>query len=82
MADRAANRASRAAHDFEVRDPRAEEALKRIGESIREAVPSGMGFALFLFDFGDKGNMFYISNSTRQDMAATLRDFLEKFAPN
>jgi hypothetical protein len=46
---------------------------KEIGDVIREAAP-GLGFALVLFDFGEKGNMAYVSTAQRADTIKMLRE--------
>lgn len=33
-----------------------------------------VGFVLMVFDFGDKGNLAYISNSQREDVISTLKE--------
>jgi GTPase len=45
-----------------------------IGAVIRSALPSGTGFALVLFDFGEKGNMAYVSTGQRADTIRVLRE--------
>lgn len=37
-----------------------------------------MGFALWIFDFGDKGFLSYISNARREDMIKLLREHLKR----
>lgn len=32
-----------------------EESMRRIGETLREVMPAGVGFALIMFDFGNEG---------------------------
>lgn len=41
---------------------------------------AGIGFAVILFDLGDtgRGNIAYVSNGQRADMATALRELLEK----
>lgn len=48
---------------------------KIIGQAIRDA-KENMGFALFVFDFGEGGRINYISNAQREDMLATLKAFI------
>src|SRR5262249_43268608 len=43
----------------------------------RELPPHQQGFALFLFDFGPKGNIAYASNARREDMIVAIREWLE-----
>lgn len=37
-----------------------------------------MGFALFVFDFGERGNLAYCSNAEREDMIKTVEEWLAK----
>jgi hypothetical protein len=39
---------------------------------------SGYGFALLVFDFGDKGRMNYISNAQREDMLTAMKEFISR----
>jgi len=50
------------------------ELIERKGE-LRQA---GIGFALVLYDFGDRGSIAYASNGNREDMRKALREMLEK----
>lgn len=69
--------------EFEVRNPKIEDTLRKIGDMITNAVadatqPGGRrwGFALFLFEFGEDGSMFYISNGDRVDVQSMLMEYL------
>lgn len=61
---------------------RLEAATRALGESLDELLPKmigvgeRVGFCLVAFDFGDKGNFSYCSNSQRQDMIKLLEEFL------
>jgi hypothetical protein len=66
---------------FEVRDPKAEAALKAMGDLLREHMPPGYGFSLWIFNFGPGGNLFYTSNADRSDVFKMIREFLEKYEP-
>jgi hypothetical protein len=51
-----------------------------IGRALRAALPEGLGFALFVFNYGDPGsfqNLAYVSSATRETMIATVRDWLQ-----
>lgn len=52
------------------------EQCKEIGHVLHEAMPPGVGFALLMFDFvgsnGEKGNLTYISDATRETMICAL----------
>jgi hypothetical protein len=66
---------------FEVRNPEIEASLQDIGRSIKGSLPAGYGFALLIFNFGEKGNMFYTSNANRQDVCHAMREFIAKHEP-
>lgn len=51
-----------------------------IGKQIDSALPSGTGFAVVLFDFGDEGNFAYMSNARREDMVRLLMEWAEKLS--
>lgn len=50
-----------------------------LAEAIRECDPN-YGFALFVFRFGhgDDHRISYISNASRDDMLATLKEFIAR----
>jgi hypothetical protein len=56
----------------------AREGLRRVADAARSALPPGVGFALFVFDFGEKGNLAYVSTAARADMLKAIREWLEK----
>jgi hypothetical protein len=49
-----------------------------VGRRIGGALPSGVGFALLLFDFGGPGNFAYVSNGQRDDMVKFLAEARDK----
>lgn len=49
-----------------------------LAEVIREHLPEGVGFALLLFDLGDRGFMSWASNARRADMVKALREMASK----
>lgn len=55
-------------------------ALRETAEFIKAngRLPIGMGFVLLMFDFGDKGNMFYISDAQREDVLKSMQEFIDK----
>lgn len=72
---------------FEVENATMKAKLREIGAQIdrsinetAEATGKRMGFGLFLFDFGEGGAMFWISNADRQDVGKALREFLDREA--
>lgn len=53
------------------------EAMEAIMKALAELFP-GMGIALMIFDFGDKGQLNYISNAERADVIAALKEFIAR----
>ncbi len=59
--------------------------LQRIGVEIMklaerhlvQALGQRMGVTLFVFEFGDRGNLSYISNAERGDMIAVVKEWLQ-----
>jgi hypothetical protein len=49
-----------------------------LDQHFTEVAGERMGFALFVFPFGEGGRISYISNSDRADMLATLKEFIAK----
>lgn len=66
---------------YEVRHATAERKLREIGRMLKDTMPTGWGFTLFIFEYGDevdKGSMFYLSSSEREDMLKVLKEFIAK----
>lgn len=55
-----------------------EENTAALGREIGARMPDGIGFAFFMFDFGAGGNLAYVSNAKRDDMADVLHEWLGK----
>ncbi len=59
-----------------------EDHVRAIGGIIRDAVNDlagpGFGFALLMFDFGEVGNLAYMSNARRDDMIEALDECRRK----
>ena len=53
-----------------------EEAARVIGKRVRKLCPPDTGFTVFTFDFGEKGNMAYVSNCERADMIRLVEEWL------
>lgn len=53
-----------------------EEIARDVGREIGGAMPSGVGFALLVFDFGSNGTITYVSNARREDMIAALKNLV------
>ena len=67
-------------HDerYEVKDPAKYRALRTLATLVDEETPDGMGFAVFLFDFGPKGAMFYLSSADRRDVVSLLKEWIAR----
>ncbi len=61
---------------FEVGNIEIELVLKKLGSIIRDALPQGWGFTLQIFNFGEQGSNFYISNAQRPDMIRMMKEFI------
>lgn len=49
--------------------------MNATADALKE-VFAGYGWALLVFDWGDKGRMNYISNAQRDDMLVAMREFI------
>lgn len=62
-------------------EPKMKEIMNDIGRTLGRAikeVDGNYGFCLFVFEFGHGGRINYISNANREDMIATLKEFIAK----
>jgi len=56
--------------------------LRQIAAALEETLPTmigvdePIGFAVFLFDFGETGSLAYVSNAKREDMIAAVKEWL------
>lgn len=69
---------------FEVHHATAERKLREITNQLKDVMPPGWGFTLFIFEYGseeDHGSMFYASTSERDDMITVLKEFIAKQEP-
>ncbi len=53
-----------------------EESARAVAKQIGASMRPGVGFALFVFDFGEKGNLAYISNAQRVFMVKAVEEWL------
>ena len=67
-------------HDSELRQAILEKECHRIGRLIGSAInddaPERYGFVLVLYNFGEDGDMSYISSGQREDCVQMLRELL------
>ncbi len=69
--------------NFEVKNEEIASRLRDIGDRIHRAINDSslagkMGFALLIFEFGENGATFYISDAQRRDMINVLEEFTER----
>lgn len=50
-----------------------------MAQTIGDACPPGVGYALLIFSFGQGGNLAYMSNGDRDDVARVLREWLTHY---
>lgn len=67
---------------YEVDNPEIKARLRAIGESIKKTLPPNFGFALHIFEYGDGGDMFFISSAARADYIRLLREFISRYEEN
>ena len=53
-----------------------EKTCRGYADAFQDVVPEGVGFAIFLFDFGEAGNTAYVSTAKREDMVKLLKEWL------
>jgi len=55
-----------------------EQQCRAIADKLKPMLPAGVGFSLFLSDFGAKGNLAYVSTCDRKDMMRQVQSWLIK----
>jgi len=67
-------------HDerYEIKSDEKRRALRTIATLVDGQTPDGMGFAVFLFDFGPDGALFYMSSAERQDIVAMMKEWIAR----
>lgn len=71
---------------YNVRSAEVEPALREIAELVKPLVPTGYGFTLLIFSYGQTGlrgegpagSLFYISTAARADMVKAMREFIAR----
>ena len=58
--------------------------LQAIAKIIDDRIPKDWGFGLILFEFGHEpgGPLLWVSNAKREDMIATMAEYVEKRGGN
>ena len=60
----------------------AEEKARVIGRRIKGEMPTGWGFSLVLYSFGEGGAMTYLSSGNREDCIKMFKELLENIETN
>lgn len=63
---------------YNVRNPEIESKLRELAHRVGDDMPEGWGFALLLFSYGEKGNLFYISSAQRDDIIKVMREWIAR----
>lgn len=53
------------------------EGMLEVAKKLKAAMPPGVGFTLFLFEYGNKGFTSYISTADREDMISLIKEWLK-----
>jgi hypothetical protein len=61
---------------YEVQSADKQRALHTIATLVDEQTPDGMGFAVFLFDYGPDGALFYMSSAERAGVLASIKEWV------
>ena len=56
----------------------AERKMQSIARVVGNMVPTGWGFAVLCFSFGENGFINWVSNAQRADMVKALRELADK----
>jgi hypothetical protein len=56
--------------------PEVRAAGEHVAQVIGHHLPPGWGFGLFLFTYGERGTMFWISSAQRDDMVKALQEWM------
>lgn len=52
--------------------------LGKLGKILKDQMPEGMGFALFLFEFKANSPLLYISTAQREAVTQALKKFISE----
>lgn len=55
-----------------------QETLKEMARILKACLPDGVGYTLWLYDYGAGGNTVYLSTAQRQDMIKLVEEWLAK----
>lgn len=63
--------------NFEYKEKRLEDLIKEMGEIIGRNIPIDTGFALLIFEWKEKGGLFYVSNAEREGIITMMEEFIK-----
>lgn len=63
---------------FEIANDDIKRQLRTLAGDIDADLPDGWGFTLFLYSYGEKGSIFYISSAERATMIEAIKEWLAK----
>lgn len=63
---------------FQVRDLQQESVLRDLMRMLTGAVPKELGVTILLYEYGNKGNMFYASTANRLETIDLMQEFIQK----
>ena len=50
----------------------------KVGGELKTKMPTGTGFIVLVFDFGEAGNLAYMSTCERREAIAVMREWIRK----
>lgn len=64
--------------NMSIRNPEMEQLMRQLAAVIKDQLPEGWGFNLFLFQFGENGALFYISDAERSDVINAMKEYVRR----
>lgn len=56
--------------------------MQTIARKVKEELPKNWGFIVLTFEFGEKGQLVYVSDADRKDVIEVMKEFIEKTEQN
>lgn len=56
--------------------------MQNIAKKVNDELPTGFGFVVLSFVFGNPGQMMYVSNANREDIVQAMKEWIEKTENN
>lgn len=61
---------------YTVDNPLIKDLLRKVAQMLAKHMPVGWGFTVFIFEYTEKGSLFYISSALRSDMIQATKEWL------